>query len=55
MTRFVLGICGAPGAGKSSLAAHLAATMRVPAAQVPMDGFHLADVELERQGVLARK
>lgn len=55
MSRLVLGICGAPGAGKSSLAAHLASTMRVPAAQVPMDGFHLADVELRRLGLLSRK
>jgi len=51
--RFVLGITGAPGAGKSTLAAALAATYG--ATVVPMDGFHLADVELVRRGLLGRK
>lgn len=50
----LLGIAGAPGAGKSTLAAALAAY--VPGAvHVPMDGFHLADVELRRRGLLGRK
>lgn len=52
--RVLLGVTGAPGAGKSTLAAYLCS--QVPdAAQVPMDGFHLADVELARRGLLARK
>ena len=51
--RTLLGITGAPGAGKSTLAGHLAAT--AGAAVVPMDGFHLADVELLRRGVRDRK
>ncbi len=51
--RVLLGITGAPGAGKSTLAAHLAAAYG--GVVVPMDGFHLADVELARRGVLDRK
>jgi pantothenate kinase len=51
--RHLLGICGAPGAGKSRLAAYLARTYG--AVVVPMDGFHLADVELARRGLLDRK
>ncbi len=49
----ILGICGAPGAGKSTLAAQIAAEHG--AAVVPMDGFHLADAELARRGLLTRK
>ncbi|WP_338087652.1 nucleoside/nucleotide kinase family protein [Nocardioides lijunqiniae] len=49
----MLGITGAPGAGKSTLAALLAA--RHAATVVPMDGFHLADVELDRRGLRDRK
>ena len=42
--RRVLGITGAPGAGKSTLTAAL--TAAIPeAALVPMDGFHLANAE----------
>lgn len=51
--RLLLGITGAPGAGKSTLAAVLAAACG--AALVPMDGFHYADVELMRRGLLERK
>src|SRR4029079_15378351 len=51
--RVVLGIAGAPGAGKSTLAEALLeavsrATGREWVAHVPMDGFHLADVQLDR-------
>lgn len=52
--RFLLGITGAPGAGKSTLAAAVAA-LRPGSAVVPLDGFHLADVELARRGLLDRK
>jgi pantothenate kinase len=55
-SRRLLGIAGAPGAGKSSLTALLAE--RLPTGScvvVPMDGFHLADAALERLGRLARK
>lgn len=51
--RFLLGISGAPGSGKSALAAALATSYG--ACVVPMDGFHLADAELARRGLLDRK
>jgi pantothenate kinase len=56
--RVLLGITGSPGAGKSTLAAGLREALRtrgVPVASVPMDGFHLADVELDRLGRRERK
>jgi pantothenate kinase len=53
--RAVLGICGAPGAGKSTLAARLAAQVGESAVVVPMDGFHLHDDELARLGLADRK
>lgn len=53
--RAVLGIAGSPGSGKSTLAAALLAALGAAAAHVPMDGFHLADVELGRLGRTARK
>jgi pantothenate kinase len=53
--RRLLGITGAPGAGKSTYAARLVAESDVPAVHVPMDGFHLADVSLRRLGLLDRK
>ncbi|MGC5629555.1 nucleoside/nucleotide kinase family protein [Georgenia sp. Z1344] len=57
-TRPILGITGAPGAGKSTLAAALAAGLHdrgIRTALLPMDGFHLADVELDRLGRRDRK
>ena len=47
--RVILGLTGAPGAGKSTLAAQLASQFG-DAAVVPMDGFHLANAELVRLG-----
>lgn len=44
----MLGIAGPPAAGKSTLAERLVAALGPEAALVPMDGFHLADVELRR-------
>jgi len=63
--RAVLGIAGPPAAGKTTLAEQLVAAL-APApppgltagawvAHVPMDGFHLADAELERLGRRERK
>jgi pantothenate kinase len=58
--RAVLGIAGVPGAGKTTLAEAVVAGVveeRGPhfVAHVPMDGFHLADVQLERLGLRRRK
>ncbi len=56
--RAILGIAGCPAAGKSTLAELLVGGLRaagVPAALVPMDGFHLADAALERLGRRGRK
>jgi pantothenate kinase len=58
--RRVLGIVGAPGAGKSTVATALVASLRGrlgehAAHYVPMDGFHLANTELVRLGRRDRK
>ncbi|MEO5686587.1 MAG: nucleoside/nucleotide kinase family protein [Burkholderiaceae bacterium] len=53
--RVLLGLVGPPGSGKSTLAAALQAEFANVAQVVPMDGFHLANVELERLGRRARK
>lgn len=53
--RSVLGLCGPPGAGKSTLAARLVAAIGEPAVVVPLDGFHLHDDELARLGRADRK
>lgn len=53
--RRLLGLAGAPGSGKSTLAAALAEALGPQAAVVPMDGFHLANVELARLGRAGRK
>jgi len=57
--RALLGIAGAPGAGKTTLAERLVRELNGAGdpwvAHVPMDGFHLADAELERLGRRDRK
>ena len=58
--RALLGLAGAPGAGKSTLADSLVAGVAQQqgaewVACVPMDGFHLADVQLDRLGARGRK
>ncbi|MFJ7288464.1 nucleoside/nucleotide kinase family protein [Curtobacterium sp. AB451] len=58
--RTVLGIAGAPGAGKSTLARRVvtgvdAALGVGTAVQVPMDGFHLANAALDALGRHDRK
>jgi pantothenate kinase len=46
--RRILGIAAPPGAGKSTLAEALAGALGAQAQVVPMDGFHLANSELQR-------
>jgi len=53
--RRILGITGAPGAGKSTLAEQLGAALGPRAVTVPMDGYHLAGRELDRLGLADRK
>ena len=58
--RVLVGIAGPPGAGKSTLAEALAARFghelgQRGAVTVPMDGFHLSNVELDRLGLADRK
>ncbi|WP_240674914.1 nucleoside/nucleotide kinase family protein [Cellulomonas endophytica] len=53
--RTLLGIVGAPGAGKSTLCTALAGTLPQRAVVVGMDGFHLADEVLRGLGRRERK
>jgi len=61
--RAVLGITGPPGSGKTTLAGALVAALTAEpdglgpdaVALVPMDGFHLADAQLERLGLRDRQ
>jgi pantothenate kinase len=51
--RYLIGIAGPPGAGKSTTARALAPLLE--AVVVPMDGFHLPNDELRRRGRLEHK
>ena len=56
--RAVVGITGAPGAGKSTLTAELEAALRrksLLAGSVPMDGFHFSNAVLDELGRHQRK
>ncbi|GAA4387105.1 nucleoside/nucleotide kinase family protein [Tsukamurella soli] len=53
--RRILGIVGAPGAGKSTICAVLTRELGDQSVLVGMDGFHLADDELRRLGRRDRK
>ena len=53
--RKLLGLVGAPGAGKSTLAMALQQAFAGVSQVVPMDGFHLANAELRRLGRAGRK
>jgi pantothenate kinase len=59
-SRAILGIAGSPGAGKSTLVDVLVGAIRTVkgedwVAHIPMDGFHLADAQLNRIGARGRK
>jgi len=57
--RSIVGICGPPAAGKSTLSSALSDALNVhdglSSVAVPMDGFHLSNVELNRLGLADRK
>lgn len=54
--RVILGICGPPGAGKSTLAAWLAGAFTMEKTRlVSMDGFHLSNTALQARGLANRK
>lgn len=53
--RKMLGIVGPPGCGKSTLVEVLLDHLGDCGVNVPMDGYHLANVELARLGRAARK
>jgi pantothenate kinase len=58
--RVAIGVAGAPGAGKTTLAEDLVAALAdrmgdAAVAHLPMDGFHLADVQLDALGLRDRK
>ncbi|MEV0359257.1 nucleoside triphosphate hydrolase [Nocardia sp. NPDC050697] len=53
--RYLLGITGPPGTGKSTLAEALRAALAPDAEIAPMDGYHLPNAVLERRGIRERK
>lgn len=58
--RVVLGVAGSPGAGKSTVASSLLVALGSRlgpdfVGHLPMDGFHLADAQLDRLGLRDRK
>ncbi|MFE3985711.1 nucleoside/nucleotide kinase family protein [Nocardia tengchongensis] len=58
--RFLLGIAGPPGAGKSTLARGIRDELNLAAGAAiadvaPMDGFHLTNSQLRAAGILDRK
>jgi pantothenate kinase len=53
--RKLLGLVGPPGAGKSTLASVLQRAFASLSQVIPMDGYHLANSELQRLGLASRK
>jgi pantothenate kinase len=54
-SRKIIGLVGPPGAGKSTVGLALREVFKDISQIVPMDGFHLANVELARLGRAGRK
>lgn len=55
-TRIIIGLVGKPGAGKSTLSSYLLKKLqKETTALVPMDGFHLSNVQLNKLGRIDRK
>jgi len=54
--RFIIGIVGKPGAGKSTLTTHLIENLpKDSVSLVPMDGYHLSNLQLKNLGLSDRK
>lgn len=54
--RFIIGIVGKPGAGKSTLTSHLIENLpKNSVSLVPMDGYHLSNLQLKNLGLSDRK
>ena len=54
--RFIIGIVGKPGAGKSTLTSYLIENLpKNSISLVPMDGYHLSNIQLQRLGLSDRK
>ena len=54
--RIIIGIIGKPGAGKSTLSSHLMKNLpKETTALVPMDGYHLSNLQLKKLGRADRK
>jgi len=53
--RVIIGLVGAPGSGKSTVALALRDAFPTQSQIVPMDGYHLANAELARLGRASRK
>jgi pantothenate kinase len=57
-SRFIVGVAGAPGSGKTTFAEELLAALAAKsetAVVVPMDGYHFDDIVLNKRGHRARK
>ena len=53
--RVIVGLAGGPGAGKSTVAAALAAALGVASAVIPLDGFHLTSGSIAGTELAARR
>jgi len=53
--RVLIAVAGAPGSGKSTIAAAIAEMLGSRCCLIPMDGFHLDNSVLEERGLLPKK